>query len=277
MSNPAPIALTLPRLPPGHDDHVRDLPVELLDDLDRERLLPFDAAGCSSSWRGRRPLPRRAAGRSPCSRRSRCRAPARARRSPAAARAARAVTQAARQDDDGRNAGRGGIGGQGRRRVAGRRAGDARMSAPSAIICLTTETSTVMPEVLEGPGVRVAAQLDPQVVEPELAAVALGPEQVRAALVHRDDVLVCAARGRPIPSCPRRRSRTASSSACSGRRRGASRRRDSGRRSASRSCDDLQQARRTSGSGRSAARSSARRGSRRCSGRPRGRVMRSWR
>src|SRR5574338_191058 len=44
-------------------------------------------------------------------------------------------------------------------------------------------------EVLEGPGVRVAALLDPEVLEPDLAAEALGPEQVRVALVHRDDVL----------------------------------------------------------------------------------------
>src|SRR6185436_17563102 len=41
------------------------------------------------------------------------------------------------------------------------------------------------PEVLERAGVRVAAHLDPDVVEPELAAVALGPEEVRAAFVHR--------------------------------------------------------------------------------------------
>src|SRR5262249_4721827 len=44
--------------------------------------------------------------------------------------------------------------------------------------------------VLEGAGVRVAALLDPQVRQPDLASEALGPEQIRAALEHADDVLV---------------------------------------------------------------------------------------
>ena len=42
MSKPAPSALTLPRLPLGDDHHVRHLPVELLDDLDRDRLLSLE-------------------------------------------------------------------------------------------------------------------------------------------------------------------------------------------------------------------------------------------
>ncbi len=36
----------------------------------------------------------------------------------------------------------------------------------------------------------VAAELDPQILEADLAPVALGPEEVGVALVHRDDVLV---------------------------------------------------------------------------------------
>ena len=71
------------------DDHVRAPPSRT---AARSRSTPSSGprgAGCSSSSRGRRLLPRRAAGRSPCSRRSRCRARARARRWRAAARAAR--------------------------------------------------------------------------------------------------------------------------------------------------------------------------------------------
>ena len=45
-------------------------------------------------------------------------------------------------------------------------------------------------EVLERTRVAVAAELDPEVVDADLLAVALGPEQVRAALVHRDDDVV---------------------------------------------------------------------------------------
>ena len=46
------------------------------------------------------------------------------------------------------------------------------------------------PQVLERAGVRVAALLDPQVLDVELLAVAIRPEEVRAALVGRHDVLV---------------------------------------------------------------------------------------
>ena len=37
---------------------------------------------------------------------------------------------------------------------------------------------------------RVAALLDPEILDAELLAVAVGPEEVRVALVHRHDVLV---------------------------------------------------------------------------------------
>ena len=42
MSNPAPSALTLPRLPPGTMTTSGHFPVELLHDLDRQRLLAFE-------------------------------------------------------------------------------------------------------------------------------------------------------------------------------------------------------------------------------------------
>ena len=66
----------------------------------------------------------------------------------------------------------------------------ARTGAPSAIICLTTETSTVMPRSLNDPVCELPHCLTHRSLEAELAAEALGPEHVRAALVHRHDVLV---------------------------------------------------------------------------------------
>ena len=57
-------------------------------------------------------------------------------------------------------------------------------------------------EVLEGPGMRVAALLDPQVLDVELLAVAVGPEEVGVALVHRHDVLVVDERHHPLLLAP---------------------------------------------------------------------------
>src|SRR4029079_16272918 len=62
------------------------------------------------------------------------------------------------------------------------------------------------PEVLERPGVGVAALLHPQLVEAQRVAEAVGPEQVRAALVHRDDVLVADLGTDPLLLAPDRRS-----------------------------------------------------------------------
>src|SRR5262245_54493386 len=49
---------------------------------------------------------------------------------------------------------------------------------------------------------RVAALLDPELVEAQLAAVALGPEQIGVALVHRHDVLVVDVRQHPLLLAP---------------------------------------------------------------------------
>ena len=57
-------------------------------------------------------------------------------------------------------------------------------------------------EVLERAGVRVAAHLHPQVLDPELAAVALRPEDVGAAFVHRHHVLVADAGADPFLLAP---------------------------------------------------------------------------
>ena len=43
MAKPCPSACTLPRLPPGITTQSGTLPVELLDDLDGDRLLALDA------------------------------------------------------------------------------------------------------------------------------------------------------------------------------------------------------------------------------------------
>src|SRR5690606_13889362 len=58
------------------------------------------------------------------------------------------------------------------------------------------------PEVLERAGVGVPALLDPQVLEPDLAPVAPGPEQVRVTLVHRHDVLVVDVGANPFLLAP---------------------------------------------------------------------------
>ena len=231
---------------------------------------PSSARGCSSSWRGRRPPRRRAAARSPCSRRSRCRATS------TSAPLASGCTSCAVETLP-----------RGRITIAGMPAAaayaasaaevspveaqaTARIGLPSAIICLHRRDQHGHAEVLERAGVRVAALLDPQIVEAELAAEALGPEQVGAALVHRDDVLVARRRGRPTPSCPTRRSRRARWCACSGRRTAASTRRPA---AVAERLDVVRRPRadrRRSGSDRAAARCGVRPGIRPCTGRSRG-------
>ena len=58
------------------------------------------------------------------------------------------------------------------------------------------------PEVLEGSRVRIAAQFDPEVAHADLSTEAFGPKQVRAALVHRDDVAVVQAGTDPLLLAP---------------------------------------------------------------------------
>ena len=114
-------------------------------------------------------------------------------------------------------------------------------------------------EVLERPGVRVAAQLDPEIVEAELAAVALGPEQVRAALVHRDDVLVAHLGADPLLLAPDAGAVRPAPCACSARRTAASTPAGLRCRQRVEVVHDLQQVAARAGSGRSAARWSDRR------------------
>ena len=97
------------------------------------------------------------------------------------------------------------------------------------------------PEILERPGVRVAAQLDPEIVEADARGRSARPRTGSCRPRPSRRRSRRGSRGRPIPSCPTRPSRTARSCACSARRRGASTRPGCGARSASRSCDDLQQ------------------------------------
>ena len=151
------------------------------------------------------------------------------------------VTQAARQDDDGRDAGGGGVGGERRGGVAGRRARDRADRRAVGDHLLDDRHEHGHAEVLERPGVRVAAHLDPEIVEAELAAVALGPEQVRAALVHRDDVLVAELGADPLLLAPDARAVRPRRALVALVEQAHPRRRRCDRRSASRSCDDLQQ------------------------------------
>ena len=166
-------------------------------------------AGCSSSWRGRRLLPRRAAvtiamqPSKSVSSASTC------------APLASGCTQlrrrhlAARQDHDRRNAGRRGVGRERRRGVAGGRAGDGANAAAVRDHLLDDRHEHGHAEVLERPGVRVAAQLDPEIVEAELAGRAARPRTCSCRLRPSTRRSRRAARGRPIPSCPTRPSRTA--------------------------------------------------------------------
>ena len=88
-SKPAPSAEALPRLPPGMMIQSGTCPVELLDDLDADRLLALDPQRVHRVGEVDAPARWRVAGRSPCSRRSRCRARAPARRWRSAGPAAR--------------------------------------------------------------------------------------------------------------------------------------------------------------------------------------------
>ena len=132
------------------------------------------------------------------------------------------------QEDDGGDAGRRAVGGEGGRGVAGRGAGHRADGRALRDHLLHLGDEHRHPEVLERAGVAEAALLDPEIADPDHLAEPLGPEEVGAALVHRDDVLVVDLRAAPTPSCPRWPSRRATGRSCSGRRRAASRRRRSG-------------------------------------------------
>ncbi len=125
----------------------------------------------------------------------------------------------------------------------------ARTLWPSAIICLTAETRTVIPRSLNEPVCELPHCLTHRSSRPISAAKTRRPEQVRAAFVHRDDVLVADRRRRPTPSCPTRPSRTATPCACSVCRRASATPRPSVRGAPA--CRARPRAdRRTAGSGR---------------------------
>ncbi len=167
--------------------------------------------------------------------------------------------QAPRQEHDGRDARRGGVGGQRRRRVAGRGARDRADAGAVGDHLLDDRDEHRHAEVLEGPGVRVAAHLHPEVVEAELLAVPFRPEQVRAALVHRDDVLVAEVRADPLLLAPDARPVRPGRALVAFLEQAHPARRDCA--GGARPCRARPAAgRRRSGSGRSAARSSTRPG-----------------
>ena len=112
---------------------------------------------------------------------------------------------AARQEHDRADAGGGAVGGERRRGVAGRGAGDGAHRLAVGDHLLHRRDQHGHAEILEGAGVRVAALLDPEILQAELAAEAIGPEEVGAALVHRHDHLVAHRRGDPLLLAPHRR------------------------------------------------------------------------
>ena len=153
------------------------------DDLDRDRLLALEAQRVHRVREVDALAPRRAAARSPCSRRSRCRARARARRSRAAARAAPSRSCRAAGAPTARMPAAAQYAASAAEVSPVDAHAIARIGLPCAIICLTTLTSTVMPRSLNEPVWLLPHSLTHRSSSPSVCAVALGPEQVRAALV----------------------------------------------------------------------------------------------
>ena len=109
---------------------------------------------------------------------------------------------ASRKQNHGADASSGGIGRQRRRGVAGRGASHGRDGPSVCDHLLDRGHEHGHAQILERPGVRVAAHLDPEILDAQFAAVALGPEQVAAALVHRHHVLVANVRVNPLAFAP---------------------------------------------------------------------------
>src|SRR5690606_2388295 len=57
-------------------------------------------------------------------------------------------------------------------------------------------------QILEGASMTVATLLDPEIAQAKLAAEALGPEEVSAPFIHRDDVLRVDGRANPFHFAP---------------------------------------------------------------------------
>ncbi len=183
------------------DDPVGHLPVELLDDLDADRLLAFEAqrvhrVGEVDHALGREALDDLHA----------------AVEVGIQAEHERAVRErldelrgrdlAARQEHHDREAGGCAVGRERRAGVAGRRTGDG-LDLEALLDRLVDHADEHRhAEIFERAGVAVAAELDPQVVEADLLAVAIGPEQVGAALVHRHDAVIGHLRHHPFALAP---------------------------------------------------------------------------
>ena len=183
------------------DDDVGHRPVELLHDLDADGLLSLEAqavhrVGEVDAFFDRQPLhDRHAAIEVGVERQHEGAVGERLHE-------LRGRDLAARKNDDRRNLRRGGVRGERRRRVTGRGAGDGAHRFAVGHHLPHDRDEHRHPEILERPGVRLAAHLDPELVHAELAAEALGPHQVGAALVHRDDVLVADAGADPFLLAP---------------------------------------------------------------------------
>ena len=213
MSKPAPSARHVAEVAARDHDPVGHLPAELLRDLDRDRLLALEAQRVHRVREVDALAPRRAPARSPCSRRSRCRARARARPLASGCTSCAVEILPRGRITTARMPGGRGVRGERRRGVAGRRARDrADRRARRAIICLTIETSTVMPRSLNEPECDVPHCLTRSVREPERRAVA--PAHERGCVPPSCIDTMCSSRscGRdPLVLAPHAASRTAAS------------------------------------------------------------------
>ncbi len=189
MSKPARDGADVAQVPAREDDDVGHFPVELLDDLERQRLLALEPQAVhrvgevDRAFGGEALHDRHAAVEVGVEREHERAVGERLHQ-------LRRRHARPRQDDDGRNPRRRRVGGERRRRVTGRGARDGADAAAVGDHLLDDRDEHRHAEILERPGVRVAAHLDPEILDPDRPAVALGPEDVGAALVHRDDVLV---------------------------------------------------------------------------------------
>jgi hypothetical protein len=109
---------------------------------------------------------------------------------------------AAGEDDQRADAGGRAVGGQRRRGVPG---GGARHRGDGLAVgdhLLDRRDQHGHSQILERAGVGVAAELDPEILQAERGAVALRPEEVGPALVHRDHVLVADVGVYPLALAP---------------------------------------------------------------------------
>ena len=179
----------VPEVAAGDDDPVRNLPVELLHELDGDGLLALDAEAVHGVGQvdgallgdllDQRHAPVEVRVQREDER------PVRQR-----LHELRGRDLVAGQEDHGGDSGGGAVVRQRGRGVPGGRAGDGGDRVPLLDHLLDDRDQHGHPEVLEGPGVGVAALLDPEVLDPEHLAVAVRPQEVRASLVGRDDALV---------------------------------------------------------------------------------------